>query len=732
VKLRATKACVATLLVLAGALIAPGGAASQVTVGHSGWEWANPVPQGNSLPALDFLGPIGYAAGEYGTVLSSDDGGVSWRGLISGSTEDLTDLEMINIGSFVVAGDCTVLRSDDGGASLRRLPWPGAGSRCSGPVAGLAFPTPLDGWVLQGDGAIHRTADGGETWREPGALPGGEAGPGFATDIAFADESVGLVATGNGIYRTTDGGASWALVANAPVTGLNGLDLAGPTTAYAVGTGSVLRSTDAGSTWSARPVPAALRTTRFTSIRCADPQLCLITAEPGDRLVRTANGGTSFTSLPSPASGTLAIAFTSPGRAAATGAGGSSAVSSDAGVTWSRVDGSLPGTFTELRGDSASRAFAIGRGGALARTLDGGRSWLTVPAPTTGDVVDVSFAGELTGFLLDDEGVLYRTDDGGNGWQAVFADEVAGFQAVAALDADRVVLVGARGIRRSVDGGHTFSPVGRRSVRRAFLFGVDSAGGLLFAYGPTSLIASRDGGKTWRRLGRPDHRPLAVVDFVGSRVGFALGKGGRAWRTRNRGRSWKEMLAAGTDGGIDIAAVDAGEAYMATNDLFFASGANRPDYVLHTIDGGRRWRPQFLNDSRNVSGVLATSASSGLLLAGGNLLFTTASGGDRGGRSSVTIHAKRRGGRVKVTGRLRPADGGERVIVSRTAADPRQRKGSIDWDFKSAPVGPDGRFRTTWSVRRPSTFVAQWPGDGHRMGAGSRALKVRVRQRSRR
>jgi hypothetical protein len=69
------------------------------------------------------------------------------------------------------------------------------------------------------------------------------------------------------------------------------------------------------------------------------------------------------------------------------------------------------------------------------------------------------------------------------------------------------------------------------------------------------------------------------------------------------------------------------------------------------------------------------------------------------------------------------------VIVSRTIADPRQRKGSIDWEFKSARVRANGGFATTWSVRRASVFVAQWAGDGYRMGDGSHALKVRVSHR---
>jgi photosystem II stability/assembly factor-like uncharacterized protein len=735
VNLRGVKACLAQVLAIAGCLVvAPAAGAAPVTVGHSGWDWSNPLPQGNTIRALDFLGPIGYAAGDYGTVLASDDGGESWRGLISGSTADLKDVEMVGIGSVVVAGECAVLRSDDSGGSFRSLPWAETGTRCRSTVAGISFPTTLTGYVLREDGILYRTSDGGTTWQELAALArsGSDDAHGFATDLAFRDGTTGIVSTDSGIYRTADGGRSWTLVANIPAAGLESVALAAPNVAYAVGNGTMLRSTDDGRTWSTKPLGAGLGSTRLTSIRCFDATVCVIATETGDRIVRTVNGGASFVSAPAPATGTLAVAFTSPERAVAAGADGVSAVSDDAGVTWSRVDGGLAGSFTELRGDSASHAFAIGQRGALARTLDGGRSWVPLPAPTTGDVIDVSFVNEETGFLLDDGGVLHRTDDRGATWRVVFADETAAPQAVAALDLTRVVLVGSRGIRRSVDGGETFSAVRRRSIRRAFLFGIDYAGGSLYAYGPTSLLASRNGGRTWRRLGRPDHRPLAVVDFVGSNIGYALGKGGRAWRTRNRGRSWREMLATGTDGGIDIAAVNADDAYIASNDLFFASGANRPDYLLHTTDGGRSWRPQLVNDSSNVSGLLATRPSTGLLLAGGNRLFTTESGGDRGGRSIITLRANRRlrgPGRVMVRGRLVPAEGGEQVVVSRTIADPRQRKGSIDWEFKSARVRTNGRFTTTWSVRRTSVFVAHWSGDGYHTGSGSRAFKVRVLRR---
>ena len=94
-------------------------AAAGVSVPHSGWEWSNPLPQGNSLRALDFAGASGYAAGDFGTLLRSDDDGASWRGLGTGIREDLTEVQEIDPDSVVVAGGCALQRSDDGGSELQ-------------------------------------------------------------------------------------------------------------------------------------------------------------------------------------------------------------------------------------------------------------------------------------------------------------------------------------------------------------------------------------------------------------------------------------------------------------------------------------------------------------------------------------------------------------------------------------------------------------------------------------
>src|SRR5207248_1683083 len=139
------------LCVVAGASTAAGQAS--VFVGHSGWFWANPLPQGNTLRALDFAGERGYAVGDFGTVLRSDDAGGSWAGLTTGTTAPLRVVRALSQDTIVVGGKCVVLRSDDGGASFTQLAWSLGGS-CRTQLRSLAFPVPEVGYVVLSNGRV--------------------------------------------------------------------------------------------------------------------------------------------------------------------------------------------------------------------------------------------------------------------------------------------------------------------------------------------------------------------------------------------------------------------------------------------------------------------------------------------------------------------------------------------------------------------------------------------------
>lgn len=102
-------------------------------------------------------------------------------------------------------------------------------------------------------------------------------------------------------------------------------------------------------------------------------------------------------------------------------------------------------------------------------------------------------------------------------------------------------------------------------------------------------------------------------------------------------------------------------------------------------------------------------------------LYATNVGGDIGSASTLSISARaralKRPGRVLVSGRLSPADGGEEIVVS-TFQNGR-------WIHKLATAS-NGTFVTRWPIRSKAVFVAQVLGDADHRGAGTKPLTVGV------
>jgi len=64
---------------------------------QSGWYWQNPLPQGNDLYDISFVGTSrGWAVGDHGYILHSDDGGLNWTQQNSTTTNELHAVYFIN------------------------------------------------------------------------------------------------------------------------------------------------------------------------------------------------------------------------------------------------------------------------------------------------------------------------------------------------------------------------------------------------------------------------------------------------------------------------------------------------------------------------------------------------------------------------------------------------------------------------------------------------------------
>lgn len=711
--------------------------AGTVSSGNTGWNWSNPLPQGNTILTADAVNNRVYAAGANGTVLRSDNGGTEWTGVRSGILDDVKLIRVIGPDSFVFAAACALRRSDNGGATVRRLAWGPSDDTCASEIASFHFSSNSIGFLLLANGEVLATSDGGETWAKRTAVPetpvvGGSTKP---RDIHFVTANSGMVSVGNKIFRTLDSGNSWTPVLNDPL--LYGSDIGltfefvDSLTGFASGGRNyVFGTTDGGASWTPlTPTGGATTPTGAPDqdagrMSCADALNCLLSTVSGTRILRTTDGGQSWNSVSPSSQPIYAVATTIPNRAVAAGSGGETITTNDGGITWSPLARGVTGEYTAMNVRSTRDALIFGPRGNLARTEDAGASWRALNVTTSANIVDAAFPTLNRGFVLDSLGAVLRTDSRGSSWRFLDTGVTTRPHALHAIDDSNVLLIGPRGVLRSTNAGDRFSSVGDRRFRRLALSKLDTAGKVLFAYGSRSIVVSTNGGLKWKSMLKPKRvSGIRKLDMVSSKTGYLLDTRNEVWFTGTAGRRWARIE---TTGGGTLNSM----AFSSRTTGYLSSPDGR---VLATNDAGRTWSRQypFFDSTQRSPMTLAAPAdkSAFMLVNGTNRVFTTTSGGKIGQPSELTIRSSSRRVRkktvIRVTGKLIPAAGGERVTVLARAVG---AKPGTRWTAQERTVSAAGTFTTSWRITKPTIFVARWSGDSSRDGDAAPSVKVLVRR----
>jgi len=170
-------------------------------------EWL-PMTSGTatSLRAVWFADArTGWAVGDSGLILSSNDGGRSWQKQTSPTSSRLQAIHFADPDHGWIAGDDgTVLHSTDAGKSWQSQPALGTGN-----LYAIFFAGPQSGWIGGYEG-LFRTWDGGATWLKS------DAAATSVMAIRFFTPALGWATGISGIYRTEDGGDQWSLLTGSP------------------------------------------------------------------------------------------------------------------------------------------------------------------------------------------------------------------------------------------------------------------------------------------------------------------------------------------------------------------------------------------------------------------------------------------------------------------------------------------------------------------------------------
>ncbi|HET7770584.1 MAG TPA: hypothetical protein VFN74_17545 [Chloroflexota bacterium] len=241
---------------------------------------------------------------------------------------------------------------------------------------------------------LFKSIDAGRSWfgLERGLPAGYVAG---ALAVAPADGRIVLAGGADGLYRSTDAGATWAAVPGRfpPITALH-ISARNPRDAIA---GTELNgnfvTADGGLTW--RAATRGLPRNRYGitpggiafASHPTDPTLILMAAASEAPIFRSRDGGASWAPATGmPAANVLALSFTGDGAAALALHDRGLFRSTNGGESWQPVTGTPSAELSALvvGGERGDHVYLGTTRGALHRSTNGGGSWVelpVVPAP---------------------------------------------------------------------------------------------------------------------------------------------------------------------------------------------------------------------------------------------------------------------------------------------------------------------------------------------------------------
>jgi len=470
---------------------------------------------------------------------------------------------------------------------------------------------------------LYKSTDGGESWGlVGGGLPPDEwvvslaLSPNYADDqTIFAGVSSGL--TGEGVYKSTDGGHSWRLAC----LGLNDLlvqevavspDYADDATVFARSyRQGLFRSTDGGAHWTAlgdryagEPEDRRLGTLALSPNYTTDSTLWAgMSGLSHSALLASTDGGDTWQELMSGEAEALALspAFAKDGTAFAAFDGAGLLRTTDGGLMWEAASAGLIYENAAFSALALSPSFAQDRtlyallawwaegseGSRLYRSIDGGDSWqgLQSGLPSESGVTALS--------LLDDDSFLLGTESGD-------------IYRVAVDDLSWAAMVGKEGMVQPYEVDVNALAISPEYAQDRTIYAGSAAAG---------VFLSTDKGLHWQETGfpargsDPDLVHLALSpDYPQDRTLFATA-GWRPYRSTDGGNSW-QVLGRGLPAVFPISALTISPDYSQDRTVYSGGNYLVPRIFVST-DGGESWQASGQGLPESSSGVDAIAFSPG-------------------------------------------------------------------------------------------------------------------------
>ncbi|HZW39501.1 MAG TPA: YCF48-related protein [Ignavibacteriaceae bacterium] len=426
-----------------------------------------------------------YLIGEAGTLLISADGSNNWNNNLL-TNNILTDITAVNDVIFAAGQNGTILKSVDNGITFNKL-----STTFTNWIQSIKFFDANYGIAVGYPGIILTTSDGGGTWTK------NEAGKLFKLNsIASFDSSAWLVGERGMILHTINNGLSFEFKSSGKYSKINDIHFFNENTGLVIGNdGLILKTTDGGNTW--EQVESGV-IENLNDIFFYTEDVAWIAADKG-KLLKSVDKGATWTVIrPNPTNDSkLNCVYITGFLSVACGQGGTFYVSSNKGNTWTSVgSGSNYDYYFAYPQWQGRRGLIVGDRGTMMVYF---MVWKGFTTQIINDFPDYSFTNIFytdlkNGWIIGQDGIVLRTRATTSFFEATMID-INQLNGIHMIDTSNGYVVGSAG----------------------------------------SVFRTNDGGFNWTRQDIGITNTLNKIYFVNQSIGWIIGADGLIMKTTNFG-----------------------------------------------------------------------------------------------------------------------------------------------------------------------------------------------------